>query len=56
MTPADIMQCIEGATIVSSFVEEGEEGLHLVFQDGRILVFAGDFVMSLMRTNKNKLH
>lgn len=56
MTPSEIMQSIEGATIVSSFVEDGEEGLHLVFQDGRILIFAGDFVMSLLRTNKSKLH
>lgn len=50
-----IMEAIEGATIVCGRMDEGE-GLCLNLQDGRCLVIAGVFALSLMRLDKESLH
>lgn len=50
-----VLDQLEGATIVSSFVEN-DEGLHLVMQDGRVLVIAGVFALSVLRTSTEHLH
>ena len=44
----DLLDQLYGATIVSSHVED-DQGLHIVLQDGRILVVAGYFAMSLVK-------
>ena len=49
------MNAIEGAVIVSGFVEN-EEGLHLCFADGRVLIIAGVFTVGLMKRDVEKLH
>ena len=46
---------LEGATIVSAEVRE-EEGMHIVLEDGRVLVIAGMFALSLMRLDTGRLH
>ena len=50
-----ILEAIEGATIVNGRVDDGE-GLILELQDGRCLIVAGAFVLSLMRMDTDKLH
>lgn len=55
VVPAErILEQIEGATIVSSFVEH-EEGLHLVLQDGRMVVFAGAFCVGILNPDDRVL-
>ena len=49
------MEQLNGATIVSSFVED-ENGLHLVLQDGRALVICGYFGISIVRQERRELH
>lgn len=54
--PAErILSQLDGATIVSSFVED-EEGLHLCLKDGRILVICGYFAVSIVRQETKELH
>ena len=52
---SNIIEAIEGAMIVSGRVDEGE-GLCLELADGRSLVIAGVFVVTLMRFESEKLH
>jgi hypothetical protein len=51
----DILDQLQGAQVVSCFVED-EEGLHVVFQDGRTLVIAGQFVIAIIKAGTEKLH
>jgi hypothetical protein len=46
-----IIELIEGATIISGYVEE-EDGLHLVMQDGRVLLIVGDFTVALLKSKR----
>lgn len=56
MTATDrIMDAIEGATIVSGRIDEGE-GLCLQLEDGRVLLIAGVFAISLQRLDRDSLH
>lgn len=56
ITTADqLLDQLEGATIVSSHVD-GDEGMHLVMQDGRVLIIAGVFALSVLRIERGKLH
>ena len=41
--------------IVSGYVED-DEGMHLAFSDGRVLIIAGVFAISLMRLDRERLH
>ena len=50
-----LLDSLEGAVIVSGHVEE-DEGMHIVLQDGRVLIVAGVFALSLMRFDTEKLH
>ena len=50
-----ILDAIEGAVIVSGYVED-DEGMHLAFSDGRVLIIAGVFAISLMRLDRERLH
>ena len=49
-----ILDQIEGATIVSVHVED-EEGMHLCFQDGRVLIVSGVFILALQKRGE-RLH
>ena len=55
MSPSALLAQLDGATIVASYVED-EEGMHLCFEDGRILVIAGMFAVSLQRIDRDRLH
>ena len=55
VVPSRIMDAIEGATIVSGRIDEGD-GLCLNLQDGRCLIIAGIFEISLHRFDREKLH
>ena len=46
-----ILDQIEGATIVSVYIED-EEGMHICFQDGRILIISGVFFLGLKRVGE----
>jgi hypothetical protein len=49
-TPAeDLLDPLEGAVIAKSFVED-QNGLHICLADGRILVIAGYFAISVIRS------
>ena len=50
-----ILDQLEGATIVSHYVED-DEGLHICMADGRVLIIAGMFVISMMRLSEERLH
>ena len=50
-----VLDQLHGATIVDAFVED-DEGMHFVFQDGRVLIIAGMFTIGLMRFQTEKLH
>ena len=52
---ASLLDQLEGATIVATYVED-DEGMHLCFEDGRILVIAGMFAVSLQRIDRDRLH
>lgn len=53
--PSALLDQLEGATIVSNTVED-DEGLSLYFKDGRVLVIAGQFALSVLRQDTDKLH
>ena len=54
--PAErLLEQLNGATIVSSFVEDAE-GLHLCLADGRSLVICGYFGISIVRQERMELH
>ena len=55
VSASSLLDKLEGATIVSYFIED-DNGLHLCFQDGRILVIAGVFAIGLSRVCQEKLH
>ena len=56
LDPAErLLDALEGAVVVSGRIDDGE-GLLLTFQDGRCLVIAGVFALSLMRLDTEKLH
>ena len=50
-----VLDQLHGATIVDAFIED-DEGMHFVFQDGRVLVVAGAFTIGLVRFETEKLH
>jgi hypothetical protein len=50
----NLLDQLDGATISASFVEDNE-GLHVCLQDGRILVVAGYFALSIIKSVE-KLH
>jgi hypothetical protein len=50
-----IIEAIEGATIVSGRIDDGE-GLCLDLADGRTLIIAVAFALSLMRIETARLH
>ena len=50
-----VLDQLEGATIVSSYVED-DEGMHLVLEDGRILIIAGMFTIGLYRVDRSTLN
>ena len=50
-----LLDSLEGAEIKCGYVEE-DEGMHLVLADGRVLIIAGVFALSLMRFDTEKLH
>jgi hypothetical protein len=50
-----VLDQLEGATIVSSEILE-DDGMHIAFSDGRILVIAGLFALSLLRLDRERLH
>ena len=50
-----ILEAIEGAVIVSGFVED-ENGLHICLADGRVLILVGEFAVGLYRNSHEKLH
>lgn len=52
---AAILDQLEGATIVSCRVDEGE-GLCLDLNNGQTLVIAGMFAMSLLKLDNERLH
>ena len=55
LTPAEhILDAIQGATVSVGYVEN-EEGLHLCFRDGRVLIIKGIFTIGLMRSEE-RLH
>ena len=43
-----ILDQIEGATIVSVYIED-EDGMHICFRDGRVLIVSGVFFLGLKR-------
>lgn len=43
----ELLDQLQGAQIVDSHVED-ESGLHLAFADGRVLVIAGYFALSVL--------
>jgi hypothetical protein len=45
----ELMDELVGAQVVSSHVEN-EEGLHICFADGRVLVVAGHFGLSILKS------
>lgn len=51
-----ILDCIEGATIVSGSLDVGGEGLCLNLSDGRVLIFTGNFIVGLHRMDTERLH
>lgn len=53
--PQMILEAIEGAVIVSGRVDPGE-GLCLDLSNGKTLVIAGAFYMSLMALDNARLH
>lgn len=50
-----ILDALEGATIVSGRIDEGD-GMCLNLQDGRVLLIAGVFAISLQRIDRESLH
>ena len=50
-----VLDQLQGATIVSHFIED-DQGLHIVMQDGRILVVAGFFAISILKAAAERLH
>ena len=56
IVPAEnLLDQIDGATISSHFIEDNE-GLHICFADGRILVIAGTFAISIVKAGSERLH
>ena len=54
--PAErLLEQLNGATIVSSFVED-MEGLHICLADGRIVVICGFFGISIVKQERKELH
>ena len=51
----NILEQIEHATIVSSDVDD-DSGFHIFFDDGRALVIVGNFYVSLLRVDTERLH
>lgn len=55
VAPSRLLDQLEGATIISWECSD-EEGMHLTFADGRVLVVAGFFAMSILQATKERLH
>ena len=53
--PRRIIDQLDGATIAAIDVSD-EEGMHFYLSDGRILIIAGVFAISLMMPDNEKLH
>ena len=52
----ELLETIEGATIVSAGLDTEGEGLHINLSDGRVLVFIGVFTLGLFRLDNERLH
>ena len=52
----ELLETIEGATIVSAGLDTEGEGLHINLTDGRVLVFIGVFTLGLFRLDNERLH
>jgi len=52
-TVEDVMEHLSGSVI--SHGERTDEGMHVYLEDGRVLVFAGDFVMAVLVIDKKNL-
>jgi hypothetical protein len=50
-----MLEQLNGAQVSASYVEN-EEGLHICFADGRILVICGWFAISLLQQSRKELH
>jgi hypothetical protein len=53
--PKHLLDQLEGATVVSGYVEN-EEGMHICFQDGRVLVIVGTFAAYIDRISRETLN
>ena len=53
VTPSDVFKSLSDGLIVGG--EVTDEGMHLYLQDGRVLIFAGDFVVYVGIADKSKL-
>ena len=53
--PRSIIDQLDGATIAAIDVSD-EEGMHFYLADGRVLIIAGVFAISLMLPDNEKLH
>ena len=47
----DMLDQLQGAQIASSCVAD-DQGLHVYFADGRVLVIAGYFALSLLKSER----
>ena len=53
--PQEVLDQLSGATIASSSVD-GEDGLNINMEDGRLLIIVGAFVLSVVRMPEETLH
>jgi hypothetical protein len=51
-----VLEMLEGATIVSARLDVEGEGLHLNLADGRVVIFIGSFTVGMARVDWEKLH
>ena len=52
-TVEEVMEHLSGSVISAG--ERTDEGMHVYLEDGRVLVFVGDFVMAVMVVDKSSL-
>lgn len=51
---ATVRDAMLGCTVSGG--EECVDGIHLNFEDGRVLIISGDFVIALCRVEKRRTH
>lgn len=52
-TVEEVMEHLSGAKIQGG--ERTDEGMHISLEDGRVLVFVGEFVMGVMVLDKRQI-